>query len=247
MIPKFFIDRPIFAWVIAIIIVLGGWLALRQLPVASYPPVAPPALAITVNYPGASAKVVEETAVALIEQELNGIENLLYMDSASEQNIGTITLTFKAGTNLDLASVETQNRIKRAEPRLPEEARRLGVTVVKSARNYLMFISLFSPDKLPRQRGARQLRRRQCAGKHPPHARRGRGHPVRHRILDAAVAQAGAPPCLRPDAGRRGQGGASAERPDRHRRTGSAAGDAGTGIRRDHHHSGPPVHARRIR
>ncbi len=147
MISKFFIDRPIFAWVIAIIIVLGGWLALRQLPVASYPPVAPPALAISVNYPGASAKVVEETAVALIEQELNGIENLLYMESASEQNVGTITLTFKSGTNLDLASVETQNRIKRAEPRLPEEARRLGITVVKSARNYLMFVSLFSPDK----------------------------------------------------------------------------------------------------
>ncbi len=147
MIPKFFIDRPIFAWVIAIIIVLGGGLALRQLPVASYPSVAPPALAITVNYPGASAKVVEETAVALIEQELNGIENLLYMDSASEQNIGTITLTFQSGTNLDLASVETQNRIKRAEPRLPEDVRRLGITVVKSARNYLMFISLFSPDK----------------------------------------------------------------------------------------------------
>ena len=147
MIPRFFIDRPIFAWVIAIIIVLGGSLALRQLPVASYPAVAPPALAISVNYPGASAKVLEETAVALIEQELNGIENLLYMDSASEQNVGTITLTFQAGTNLDLASVETQNRIKRAEPRLPEEVRRLGITVVKSARNYLMFLSLFSPDK----------------------------------------------------------------------------------------------------
>jgi multidrug efflux pump len=147
MLANFFIDRPIFAWVIAIMILLGGALALRQLPVASYPAVAPPALAITVNYPGASARVVEETAVALIEQELNGIENLLYMDSASEQNLGTITLTFKAGTNLDLASVETQNRIKRAEPRLPEEARRLGITVVKSARNYLLFISLFSPDK----------------------------------------------------------------------------------------------------
>ena len=147
MIPRFFIDRPIFAWVIAIIIVLGGMLALRQLPVASYPAVAPPALAISVNYPGASATVIEETAVALIEQELNGIENLLYMDSASEQNIGTITLTFQAGTNLDLASVETQNRIKRAEPRLPEDVRRLGITVVKSARNYLMFISLFAPDK----------------------------------------------------------------------------------------------------
>jgi len=147
MIPKFFIDRPVFAWVIAIIIVLGGLLALRQLPVASYPAVAPPALTINVNYPGASAKVVEETAIALIEQELNGIENLLYMDSASEQNVGSITLTFRAGTNLDLASVETQNRIKRAEPRLPEDVRRLGVTVVKSARNYLLFISIFSPDK----------------------------------------------------------------------------------------------------
>ncbi|MDK9702068.1 MAG: efflux RND transporter permease subunit [Sulfuritalea sp.] len=147
MLANFFIDRPIFAWVIAIIIVLGGGLALRQLPVASYPAVAPPALAINVTYPGASAKVVEETAVALIEQELNGIENLLYMDSASEQNLGTITLTFKAGTNLDLASVETQNRIKRAEPRLPEEVRRLGIPVVKSARNFLMIVSLISPDK----------------------------------------------------------------------------------------------------
>ena len=147
MLSRFFIDRPIFAWVIAIMIVLGGYLSLRQLPVASYPAVAPPALAINITYPGASAKVVEETAVALIEQELNGIENLLYMDSASEQNLGTITLTFKAGTNLDLASVETQNRIKRAEPRLPEEARRLGIPVVKSARNFLMIVSLISPDK----------------------------------------------------------------------------------------------------
>ena len=147
MLPRFFIDRPIFAWVIAIIIVLGGYLALRQLPVASYPPVAPPALSINISYPGASAKVIEETAVALIEQELNGIENLLYMESSSEQNLGTITLTFQTGTNLDLASVETQNRIKRAEPRLPEEVRRLGLPVLKSARNFLLVISLFSPDK----------------------------------------------------------------------------------------------------
>jgi multidrug efflux pump len=147
MLPRFFIDRPIFAWVIAIIIVLGGYLSLRQLPVASYPAVAPPALSINITYPGASAKVIEETAVALIEQELNGIENLLYMESSSEQNLGTITLTFQAGTNLDLASVETQNRIKRAEPRLPEEVRRLGLPVLKSARNFLMVISLFSPDK----------------------------------------------------------------------------------------------------
>jgi len=147
VIAKFFIDRPIFAWVIAIIILLSGALALRSLPVSSYPAVAPPALSITLNYPGASAQVVEETAVSLVEQEMNGIDHLLYMESASEQGIGTITLTFVAGTNLDEASVEAQNRIKRAEARLPEDVRRLGVTVAKSARNYLMFVSLISPDK----------------------------------------------------------------------------------------------------
>ena len=147
MIAKFFIDRPIFAWVIAIIILLSGALALRSLPVSSYPAVAPPALSITLNYPGAAAQVVEETAVSLIEQEMNGIDHLLYMESASEQGIGTITLTFAAGTNLDESSVEAQNRIKRAEARLPEDVRRLGVTVAKSARNYLMFVSLISPDK----------------------------------------------------------------------------------------------------
>jgi multidrug efflux pump len=144
---KFFIDRPIFAWVIAILIVLGGVLAIRKLPVSQYPSVAPPALSISVNYPGASAQVVEESAVALIEQEMNGIENLLYMESASEIGIGSVTLTFQPGTDLDYASVETQNRIKRVEARLPDDVRRVGVTVAKTARNYVMFVSLISPDK----------------------------------------------------------------------------------------------------
>ena len=147
MLANFFIDRPIFAWVIALVILLSGGLALRSLPVTSYPAVAPPALAISINYPGASAQVVEETAIALIEQELNGVERLLYMESTSELGQGSITLTFEAGTNLDVASVETQNRIKRAEARLPEDVRRLGVSVLKSARNFLMIVSLISPDK----------------------------------------------------------------------------------------------------
>ncbi|MFN4004856.1 MAG: efflux RND transporter permease subunit [Hylemonella sp.] len=144
---KFFIDRPVFAWVIALVILLAGALALRQLPVAQYPEVAPPALAINVTYPGASAKVVEDTVVALIEQEMNGIENLLYMDSSSEQGVGTINLTFRTGTNIEIASVEAQNRIKRVEARLPDEVRRLGVTVTKTRRNFLMFIALYSPDR----------------------------------------------------------------------------------------------------
>ncbi len=147
MFAKFFIDRPIFAWVIALIILLGGVLALKNLPVSQYPSVAPPALTISINYPGASAKAVEETAVALLEQEMNGIEHLLYMESASELGSGSITLTFEAGSNLDLASVETQNRIKRVEARLPEDVRRLGVVVTKTARNYVMFVALYSPDK----------------------------------------------------------------------------------------------------
>ena len=147
MFSKFFIDRPIFAWVIALVILLAGLLALRNLPVAQYPAVAPPALMVSVNYPGASAQVIEETVIALLEQEMNGIENLVYMESASELGSGSVTLAFEAGTNLDLASVEAQNRIKRAEARLPEEVRRLGITVGKSARNYVMIITLFSPDK----------------------------------------------------------------------------------------------------
>ena len=146
MFAKFFIDRPIFAWVIALVILLGGALALRGLPVSQYPAVAPPALSVSVIYPGASAQVIEETSVALLEQEMNGIEHLLYMESAAELGRGSITLTFDAGTNLDLASVETQNRIKRVEARLPEEVRRLGITVAKSARNYVMFVALVSPD-----------------------------------------------------------------------------------------------------
>jgi multidrug efflux pump len=144
---KFFIDRPIFAWVIALIILLAGGLAFQKLPVSAYPAVAPPAIAVSINYPGASAQVVEDSAITLVEQQLNGIEHLMYMDSSSEQGRGTITLTFEAGTDLDVASVETQNRIKRTESRLPQDVQRAGITVAKSARNYLMFIALISPDR----------------------------------------------------------------------------------------------------
>ncbi|MBI4996216.1 MAG: efflux RND transporter permease subunit [Rhodocyclales bacterium] len=145
--PRFFIDRPIFAWVIAIIILLAGALALRNLPVTQYPTVAPPSIAFNIAYPGASAQVIEDTVTALIEQEMNGIENLLYMEASSELGTGTLTLTFKPGTNIDTASVEAQNRYKRVEARLPEDVRRLGVPVTKPARNYLLFISIYSPDK----------------------------------------------------------------------------------------------------
>ena len=147
MFAKFFIDRPVFAWVIALVIILAGLLSLRALPLSQYPAVAPPAISFNVTYPGASAQVIESTVTTLIEQEMNGIENLLFMESASEQGVGTVTLIFFPGTNVDIASVEAQNRFKRIEARLPDDVRRLGVPVTKPSRNYVMFVSLFSPDK----------------------------------------------------------------------------------------------------
>jgi multidrug efflux pump len=146
MFARFFVDRPVFAWVIALSILIAGLLALRVLPISAYPEVAPPALSISVNYPGASAQVVEDTVTAIIEQEMNGIDHLLYMDSSSEQGTATINLTFTSGTNLDIASVEAQNRVKRIEARLPDDVRRNGVVFNKSRRNYLLFVAVHSPD-----------------------------------------------------------------------------------------------------
>ena len=188
----FFIDRPIFAWVIALVILLGGALALRQPIGESWPSVAPPALAITVNYPGASAQVVEETAVALIEQEMNGIERLLYMESASELGIGTITLTFEAGTNLDLVRRSAKPHQAGGSPAARGMCAGSASWWNKAARNYLMFIFRLLAGQDARLRRPRQL------GKSPPtcwrtvrRVPRGRGDPVRHRVLDALVAEAG--------------------------------------------------------
>ena len=148
MLPRFFIDRPIFAWVIALSILLAGFLVMPKLPISQYPEVAPPALSITAIYPGASAQVVEDSVTTLIEQEMNGLERLLYLESSSDASgVLTLTLTFASGTNLDIASVEAQNRVKRVEARLPEEVRRQGITVAKSRRNFLMFLTIFSPDQ----------------------------------------------------------------------------------------------------
>ncbi|MBS1198213.1 MAG: hydrophobe/amphiphile efflux family transporter [Proteobacteria bacterium] len=146
MFAKFFIDRPVFAWVIALVILLAGAIAIKFLPLNQYPPVAPPGINFRIAYPGASAKVVEETVTALIEQEMNGIERLLYMESTSEMGNGSVTLVFEPGTNVDISSVEAQNRFKRVEARLPDDVRRIGVQVTKQARNYVMIVALVSPD-----------------------------------------------------------------------------------------------------
>ncbi len=144
---KFFVDRPVFAWVIALIISLAGLLSIRGLPVAQYPTVAPPSIAVSATYPGASAQTLEDTVTSVIEQEMNGAEGLMYMYSTSESSgAASITLSFKPGTDIDLASVEVQNRLKRVESRLPAEVRAQGVRVDKAANNFLMFIIIKSTD-----------------------------------------------------------------------------------------------------
>jgi multidrug efflux pump len=144
---NFFIDRPIFAWVIALAISLAGLLAVNGLAVEQYPTIAPPSVTINVNYPGADAATVEENVTSIIEQEMNGVENFLYMSSSSSANgSATITVTFATGTDVDLAQVDVQNRLSRVEPRLPEEVRRQGITVSEANSNFLMIVALTSPN-----------------------------------------------------------------------------------------------------
>jgi multidrug efflux pump len=145
--PKFFINRPIFAWVLAIGVMLAGLLAVKTLPVSQYPPIAPPQIAIRAVYPGASAQTVQDTVTQVIEQKLNGIDNLIYMSSTSDSSGAVaITLTFKAGTDPNIAQVQTQNKLQLAVPLLPEIVQRQGIQVVKSTRNFLMIAGLVSED-----------------------------------------------------------------------------------------------------
>ncbi|MGE4560197.1 MAG: efflux RND transporter permease subunit [Desulfobulbus sp.] len=144
---RFFIDRPIFAWVIAIVIMLAGALAIMRLPIAQYPEIAPPSVQITAKYPGASAKTIEDSVTQLIEQNMNGLDNLLYMNSqSSSTGTVTVTLTFEAGTNPDIAQVQVQNKLQQALSLLPQEVQQEGVQVTKSNSTFLMIVGLISED-----------------------------------------------------------------------------------------------------
>ncbi|MEJ2692604.1 MAG: efflux RND transporter permease subunit [Candidatus Thiodiazotropha sp.] len=145
--PRFFIDRPIFAWVVAILITLAGTVAIFRLPVSAYPPIAPPQVRISASYPGASAEVIEKTVTSVIEQQMTGVDNLLYFDSSSRSN-GTvgITLTFLSGTDPDTAVVQAQNRLSVAQARLPQEVVQNGITVAKANSAFLMVVALKSTD-----------------------------------------------------------------------------------------------------
>jgi multidrug efflux pump len=144
---RFFIDRPIFAWVIALFILVMGGVAITQLPIAQYPPVAPPSIVISTAYPGASAQTLEDSVISVIEREMNGSPGLIYMESISQANgTGQITLSFETGTNADLAQVDVQNRLGRATPRLPQAVVQQGVRVEKARSNFLLFTILSSDN-----------------------------------------------------------------------------------------------------
>ena len=143
----FFIDRPIFATVLSILIVIIGAIAQMRLPVAEYPEIAPPTVNVRAVYPGASAKVVAETVATPLEQEINGVDDMLYVSSQSTGDGAlSINVVFKPGTNIDMAQVLVQNRVAVAEPRLPEDVRRVGVTVRKASPDLMMVVHMISPD-----------------------------------------------------------------------------------------------------
>lgn len=145
--PQFFINRPVFAWVLSILIMVLGVLAITQLPIAQYPSVAPPSISVTANYAGASAETMQETVTSIIEQQLNGIDNLLYMSSSSDASgLAVVTLYFLPGTNPDTAQVQVQNKVQLAMPSLPQTVQQQGVVVAKATRNYMMFFTLSTSD-----------------------------------------------------------------------------------------------------
>src|ERR1700754_2634029 len=145
---RFFIDRPIFAIVMAIMIMLAGALSVASLPIEQYPTIAPPSIQITETYPGASAETAENTVVQVIEQQMNGLDHLLYLSSnADDSGTATTTLTFAAGTDPDIAQVQVQNKLQLATPLLPAQVQQAGIRVTQSSNGYLVIAGFVSSDK----------------------------------------------------------------------------------------------------
>ena len=246
---RFFIDRPIFAAVLSLFIVLAGLAAMRTLPIAQYPEIAPPVVTVRAVYPGASAEVLEQTVAAPLENQINGVENMLYMSSNSSSNgVVEIQVTFDIGTNVDQAALNVNNRVKQAEPRLPQEVRRQGVTVEKGSSSFLQVLAFYSPDgtfddlyisnyvtlnvldsikRIPGHDQRADLRRQGLRDAHLAAARPHDAVEAHHGRSDPRAERA-------ERAVRRGQG-----RPGADRRP------AGAGVH--HHHQGPARRSARVR
>ena len=190
MLSKFFLDRPVFAWVIAIIMMVLGCLAIYTLPISQYPPIAPPSIAIDCNYPGASAETVENSVTQIVEQKMTGFDDMLYLSGTSDSSgASRIELTFKPGTDPDLAWAKVQNKLQLAMASLPEVVQRTGLRVSKSTRNYLLIVGLVSEDGNLDGNDLRDYAQSKPGKGVGAGAGCGRSQYFRHAICNASVAQ----------------------------------------------------------
>ena len=244
---NFFIRRPIVAIVIAILTVMLGLVTISGLSVEQYPFLAPPNIRVTATYPGASAEAVEQSVATPIEQEVNGVDRLIYMKSSNTSD-GRMLLdvNFEVGTDQDMANVLTQNRVSAAQARLPVEVTQQGVTVKKQSPSILMLISLYSPHGLLRRQLPDQLCRHQPARPVAAHSGHRAGGPVRrHRLRHAHLVPARPARQAGPDPGRRDQRDQGAEPAGAHRQGRRRADAEGPAVHQHGQRPGPPGHARR--
>ena len=197
----FFIHRPVFATVCALLIILAGAVCIPTLPISLYPTLAPPQVTVTSNYVGANAQTVESAVTIPLEQQINGVQGMRYISSTSS-NDGTssITTTFQTGYSLDIAAVDVQNRVSAATGRLPQVVNNTGITITKANSNFVFAAAFYSPDSSLFRPLYQQLPRRLCERRAQAHPRRGRcGHLRRAPVCHAPMARSGAPGGARPD------------------------------------------------
>ena len=249
MFSRFFINRPIFASVLSIVIVLAGSIALFTLPVAQYPEIAPPTVEVSASYPGANAQVVADTVAAPIEQQVNGVEGMMYMSSqCTNDGNYTLTVTFKPGSDLNISQVLVQNRESLAEPILPDLVKRRGISVKKKSPNVLMIVNLFSTDDSRDQPRAEQLRHHPDPRRAVALAGRRRHHlPRPARLQHAAVARPAEAGGLQPQPAGRDQRRPGAEHPGGGRPDRPAADADRPGVAVHHHHARPAGEHRPVR